>query len=315
MQNTKIEYSSSERTPVVLPEMEQLLPPLSGEQFSALENDILENGCYAPIIVNEDMVVIDGHNRFRVCEKYGLPYRMLLFSFTDLLEAKQWALDTQKDRRNLDKWELGKIALKLKPEIEARAKEKQREYHGNQYESGLLTTLSEVQAPPMTTRKELADTVGIGEVTMGKVMQIDEYAPAAIREALDNGELSINQGYNIIRQVRELPEEQREEAAVLAVELQKAKKEIQKLDAEADRRHKIAGLFCKAYEKAVLLTPTEENVRIWTECTRMTKEDIEDSVQDSYELAQTFQTIGDLLKNAISCVHQWSDAPSDREQG
>ncbi|NBI82526.1 hypothetical protein D3Z48_10645 [Clostridiaceae bacterium] len=315
MQNTKTEYSSSERTPVVLPEMEQLLPPLSGEQFSALENDILENGCYAPIIVNEDMVVIDGHNRFRVCEKYGLPYRMLLFSFTDLLEAKQWALDTQKGRRNLDKWELGKIALKLKPEIEARAKEKQREYHGNQYESGLLTTLSEVQAPPMTTRKELADTVGIGEVTMGKVMQIDEYAPAAIREALDNGELSINQGYNIIRQVRELPEEQREEAAVLAVELQKAKKEIQKLDAEADRRHKIAGLFCKAYEKAVLLTPTEENVRIWTECTRMTKEDIEDSVQDSYELAQTFQTIGDLLKNAISCVHQWSDAPSDREQG
>ena len=37
MQNTKIEYSSSERTPVVLPEMEQLLPPLGGEQFSSLE--------------------------------------------------------------------------------------------------------------------------------------------------------------------------------------------------------------------------------------------------------------------------------------
>ena len=109
MQNTKTEYSSSERTPVVLPEMEQLLPPLSGEQFSSLESDILENGCYAPIIVNGDMVVIDGHNRFRVCEKHGLPYRMLVFSFTDLLEAKQWALDTQKGRRNLDKWALGQI--------------------------------------------------------------------------------------------------------------------------------------------------------------------------------------------------------------
>ena len=147
---------------------------------------------------------------------------------------------------------------------------------------------------------------------MGKVMQIHEYAPAAVKEALDSGELSINQGYNITRQVRELPEEQREESAALAVELEKAKKEIKKLDAEIDRRHKIAGLFCKAYERAVLLTPTEENVRIWTECTRMTKEDIEDSVQDSYELAQTFQTIGDLLKNAMSCVHQWPDAPSDR---
>ncbi len=40
----------------------------------------------------------------------------------------------------------------------------------------------------------------------------------------------------------------------------------------------------------------------------MTQEEIEDSVQESYELAQTFQTIGDLLENAISYVHQWPDA-------
>ena len=96
LKNTKTEYSSSERMPVALPEMEQLLPPLSAEQFSALESDILENSCYTPIIVNEDMVIVDGHNRFRICEKHGLPFKMLMFSFTDLLEAKQWALDTQK---------------------------------------------------------------------------------------------------------------------------------------------------------------------------------------------------------------------------
>ena len=94
MQNTKIEYSSSERTPVVLPEMEQLLPPLSGEQFSALESDILENGCYAPIIVNEDMVIIDGYNRFRVCDKHGLPYKMLMFSFANLLDRKSTRLNS-----------------------------------------------------------------------------------------------------------------------------------------------------------------------------------------------------------------------------
>nr|WP_289691661.1 hypothetical protein [Enterocloster clostridioformis] len=129
LQNTKTEYDSTERMPVILPEMEQLLPPLSGEQFSSLESDILENGCYAPIIVSEDMTVIDGHNRFRICEKHNLPFTMLVFSFADLLEAKQWALDTQKGRRNLDKWELGQIALKLKPEIEARARANQGTPH------------------------------------------------------------------------------------------------------------------------------------------------------------------------------------------
>ena len=134
---------------------------------------------------------------------------------------------------------------------------------------------------------------------MGKVMQIDEHAPAAVKEALDSGGLSINQGYNITQQVRELPEEQREEAAALAVELEKAKKEIRQSDAEADRRGKIAGSFCKAFEKAVLLTPTEENVRIWTECTRMTREEIEDSVKDARELAEVFAAIAGILETLL----------------
>ena len=292
MRNTGTIYSSTKRSPTVLPEMAELLPPLTGEQLSALEADILKNGCYSPVIVNEDMVVIDGHNRQRLCEQHGLPYQMAVFSFEDMLEAKQWALDTQKGRRNLDKWELGKIALRLKPDIEARARENM----------GTRTDLSATLpkgSEPVDTRRELADTVGLGERTMGKVMQIDEHAPAAVKEALDSGDLSINQGYNITRQVRELPEEQREEAAALAVELEKAKKEIRQCDAEADRRGRIADLFCKAFEKAVLLTPTEENVRIWTECTRMTREEIEDSVKDARELAEVFTAIAGILESLL----------------
>ena len=292
MRNTGTIYSSTERIPTVLPEMAELLPPLTGEQLAALEADILKNGCYSPVIVNEDMVVIDGHNRQRLCEQHGLPYQMAVFSFEDMLEAKQWALDTQKGRRNLDKWELGKIALRLKPDIEARARENM----------GTRTDLSATLpkgSEPVDTRRELADAVGLGERTMGKVMQIDEHAPAAVKEALDSGDLSINQGYNITRQVRELPEEQREEAAALAVELEKAKKEIRQCDAEADRRGRIADLFCKAFEKAVLLTPTEENVRIWAECTRMTREEIEDSMKDARELAEVFTAIAGILETLL----------------
>ena len=301
MHNTGTIYSSTERSPTVLPEMAELLPPLTGEQLAALEADILKNGCYSPVIVNEDMVVIDGHNRQRLCEQHGLPYQMAVFSFEDMLEAKQWALDTQKGRRNLDKWELGKIALRLKPDIEARARENMSAGGGDQKSENAksgLTTLSD-PISPVSTRKELAEAVGIGEVTMGKVMQIDEHAPPAVKEALDSGDLSIHQGYNITQQVRELPEEQRDEAAAQAVELAKAKKEIQAFDAESDRRHKIAGLFCKAFERAVLLEPTEENVRIWTQCTRMTPEEIEDSVKEARELAEVFSSIAGILEKML----------------
>lgn len=301
MRNTGTIYSSAERTPTVLPEMAELLPPLTGEQLAALEADILKNGCYSPVIVNEDMVVIDGHNRQRLCEQHGLPYQMAVFAFEDMLEAKQWALDTQKGRRNLDKWELGKIALRLKPDIEARARENMSAGGGDQKsedaKSG-LTTLSD-PISPVSTRKELAEAVGIGEVTMGKVMQIDEHAPPAVKEALDSGDLSIHQGYNITQQVRDLPEEQRDEAAAQAVELAKAKKEIQAFDAESDRRHKIAGLFCKAFERAVLLEPTEENVRTWTQCTRMTPDEIEDSAKEAHELAEVFSSIAGILEKML----------------
>lgn len=301
MKNTGIIYSSTERTPVVLPEMAELLPPLSEEQLDALETDLMKNGCYTSIIVNEDLVVIDGHNRKSLCDKHGLPYQMLVFAFDDLLEAKQWALDTQKGRRNLDKWELGKIALKLKPEIEARAKANMSAGGGDQKSTESKSGLTMLSNPisSINTRKELADSVGIGEVTMGKVMQIDEHAPAAVKEALDKKELSINQGYQITKQVENLPEEQREQAAQEALDILRAKKEIQEKDAEIDREGKIAGVFCKAYEKAVLLDPTEENVRIWAKCTRMTRDEMEDTVKESRELAEVFRTIADLMERLL----------------
>ena len=139
MKNTGTEYMSTDRTPTVRPDFSELLPPLSDEQLSLLEADILKNGCYTPVIVNEDMVIVDGHNRASICDKHGVPYRMAVFSFEDDLEAKQWALDTQKSRRNLEKWELGKIALKLKPEIEARARANQSAAGDNKFgEKGLL---------------------------------------------------------------------------------------------------------------------------------------------------------------------------------
>lgn len=96
-----------------------------------------------------------------------------------------------------------------------------------------------------------------------------------------------------------MPEEEREEAAAQAVELLKAKKEVQAIDAEADRRGTIASLFCKAFERAVLLTPTEENVRIWVENTRMRPDEIEDSVKEARELAIVFSAIADILQTFL----------------
>ena len=299
MRNTGIEYSSDERKPVVLPELAELLPPLSEEQLGALEKDILTNGCYSPIIVNEDLAIVDGHNRQRLCEQHGIPYRMVVFAFEDMLEAKQWALDTQKGRRNLDKWELGKIALKLKPDVEARARANMSAGGGDQSNKGDGAGCLNSDNPlseTVDTRKQLADTVGIGRDTMSRIMKIDEHAPDVVKEALDKKELSVNQGYNITKQVQELPEEERDEAAAIAVEVEKAKKELREKDAETDRQTKIARQFTKAFELAVQLEATEENIKIWIRCARMVAGEIEESADEAEQLSGVFSEIARLLR-------------------
>ena len=58
MKNTGIIYSSTEHTPVVLPEMAELLPPLSEEQLGALAPDLLQHGCYTSILVQQALAVL-----------------------------------------------------------------------------------------------------------------------------------------------------------------------------------------------------------------------------------------------------------------
>ena len=300
MRNTGTEYMSDERTPTVLPEMAELLPPLTDEQLSLLEADILKNGCYAPIIVNEDLVIVDGHNRYQICETHGLPYRLAVFSFEDLLEAKQWALDTQKSRRNLTINELCKIAMKLRPEVEAKAKIKQQEYHGNQYESGLLATLPKVQMDSVNTRKELAEAVGVGERTMGKAMKIEDEAPQAVKDAVDSGDITINQGYNLTRELEDmdLPDEEQEAAAKEAVEREIARKRENRLK-KINEKTKIAKSFNAAFEKAIILEPSVENIRTWIAQSGILCEQMDRVISEAKKISETFAVIADVVENTI----------------
>ena len=150
-------------------------------------------------------------------------------------------------------------------------------------------------------------------------MQIDDKAPQVIKDALDNREISINQGYNITRQLQELPEEEREQAAEIAVAEEKMKKELRKSDAELDRRAKIAGTFCKAFEKSFDLRPTEENIGCWVNCCRMRTREIKHAIDEARELSQMYasieQTLRKLYPEAAKALDEedWSIAEAARD--
>lgn len=322
MKNTGTEYMSTERTPTVRPDFAELLPPLSDEQLSLLEADILKNGCYTPVIVNEELVIVDGHNRASICDKHGVPYRMAVFSFEDDLEAKQWALDTQKSRRNLSINELCKIALKLRPDVEARAKANQQLASGGdrrseEFKNHGSTPVSDHetnQTAPVNTRKELAQVVGVGEVTMGRAMKIDDEAPQPVKDAVDSGDLTIAQGYNLTKELQDmdLPDEEKEQAALEAVEREIARKNESR-KRKINENTRIAKGFSSAFEASLLIEPTKENISIWVEQGGITYDSLDNIIDEAKRLAERYAIIADILENHIKAKH-WRNNENEQEE-
>ncbi len=100
-----IRHEEIKKKIVVLPELEGLIPPLKEEEFAQLEQNILKEGCREALLVwqrnGQDYVLIDGHNRYKICSAHGLDFRVNLLQFTDMEEARHYMVENQLGRRNL----------------------------------------------------------------------------------------------------------------------------------------------------------------------------------------------------------------------
>lgn len=188
-------------------EFKKLIPPLTEDEYSGLEKSLLDEGCRDALVLWGDTLV-DGHNRYEICTKYHIPFNIVRKDFRKRQDAIEWIILNQFGRRNLPAHERARLALLLKPMIEERAKEKQAEYHGNQYESALPQKSAEVQKH-IETRQELAKIAGVSHDTIAKVEVIENKAPEPVVQASRRGDISVNSAY----QVTKLEPEQQEEIA------------------------------------------------------------------------------------------------------
>ena len=84
------------------PEFEAKCPPLTEDELSQLEENILEEGLVLmPLIVWNDTIV-DGHNRYRIAQAHpGIGFRTHEKRFNNRYEALSWICKNQLGRRNL----------------------------------------------------------------------------------------------------------------------------------------------------------------------------------------------------------------------
>jgi hypothetical protein len=87
-------------------ELRLLIPPLSKEEYKQLEENIRQWGCLDPLKVwpvpdSDEVILLDGHNRFAICRDHNVRYVTESVPLIDRGAAIDWMIANQLGRRNL----------------------------------------------------------------------------------------------------------------------------------------------------------------------------------------------------------------------
>ena len=163
-------------------EYKALIPPLSAEEFAQLEANILRDGCLHPIVTWEE-TIIDGHNRYAICKKHDLPFKIITMEFDDRDAAMDWMDTNQLGRRNLSPVDF-KLAL-------GRRYNRSKKAHGAPTGNDNANKEKQIGQidPIVSTAAKLATQHGVSEATVkraGKLAEAVEAHPE-IKEAIASG--------------------------------------------------------------------------------------------------------------------------------
>lgn len=199
---------------VIDSEFQSLIPPLSDDEYDRLEKSLVKNGYqdWREPIVTWNGTIIDGHNRYHICDEHGIKFKQMEMHFESREAAKIWIIENQFKRRNLKPYDRSVLALQLEPLYAAEAK--RRKYEGrNQYSESLSQKSDEGsddseeggKSYHLRTDEQLAKLAGTSRDTIRKVKVIETEAAKGnqtaidAREAVKSGEKSINKAYSEIR--------------------------------------------------------------------------------------------------------------------
>lgn len=202
------------------PEFEAKCPPLTEDELSQLEENILEEGLVLMPLIVWNNTIVDGHNRYRIAQEHpGIEFRIHKKQFNNRYEALSWICKNQLGRRNLnpmqrkyligERYDAEKMALSLR---------------GNQYTSPNESACDQIghKQNPIRTRKRIAEETNTSE---GYVMRADQYAKGVnaaeevlpgIKDDLLSGKYKPKETA-VAAVARASPEERREKAEQLRV--------------------------------------------------------------------------------------------------
>jgi hypothetical protein len=185
----------------VNPELKAYIDPLTPEEHEALERSILAEGCRDALVLWGD-VLVDGHNRYGICQKHGLPFETVQNPrFQSMEDVHLWMIDQHLGRRSVSDFQRGVLALRKREIIaERRARflaapreETSPEPAEQDVPSAHPVATAAVTEPrPLNSREDIARAARLSSSQVVMIEKIQKQAEPELVAALKSGAISLN---------------------------------------------------------------------------------------------------------------------------
>ncbi|MCG3181421.1 MAG: hypothetical protein BIFFINMI_03814 [Phycisphaerae bacterium] len=239
------------------PEFEKLIPPMTPAERAGLEENLLADGCREPLVVWHERpacpcggvplrgkrpspftcskcgkafavvpIVLDGHNRLRICTEHSIPYEAVeAEDVQDRDAAKAWIIRNQIGRRNLTESQRAMLATALEEIFGKQAKERQAESaRRNQPQAQNVANLPHSENPsrkreePATgptqqmnvrAREQAAAEMNVSPRLVQAAKKVTQAGTPALQDAVRKGEVSVSAAADLT----ELPRDEQDRVA------------------------------------------------------------------------------------------------------
>ena len=196
---------------VVNPELKAYIDPLTPDEHAALERSLLAEGCRDALVLWGD-VLVDGHNRYGICQRHGLPFQTVQNTrFKSLEDVHLWMIDQHLGRRSVSDYQRGVLALRQR-EIVAERRSRALALAAEAAQA----TADEPATPPMPeaaalkSREDIARAARLSSSQVVQIEKIQKQAAPELVAAVRAGAISLNAA----AAVASLPAEEQKAAAL-----------------------------------------------------------------------------------------------------
>lgn len=226
---------------IVNEELKAYIDPLTPDEHDALERSLLAEGCRDALVLWGN-VLVDGHNRYGICSRHGIPFQTVQNTrFQSMEDVHLWMIEQHLGRRSVSDFQRGVLALRKRAIVEARHRAEQEQLRReSEGETALSTAEADADADtppwepaPKLSKAEIAREAKLSASQVSLIEKISAHAAQEVIEAVKAGEISLSAA----AVVASLPEEEQRAAAQGGKsELKEAAKRVR----ESRRRPKAA---------------------------------------------------------------------------